>query len=328
MKREERSIITAVAIIVTAIAIVAIVGELTLGKESNIIQGNAEATEFRVSSKVPGRILRILVKEGDHVEAGDTVALLEAPDITAKLMQARAVEQAAAALNRQVDSGLRPQEKQAAYEQWQRAKAATNIAQKTFTRVNNLYNAGVVTEQKRDEAQAALNAATAAEEAAKALYSLALQGADSEERSIAGWKLRQAEGAVDEVASYASETVLTAIQRGEVSAIYPSVGELVGAGAPIMEIAYLDEMWISFNIREDNLRNYSIGDTATAYIPALDRHVGVEIYFMKDLGTYAVWRATRTTGEYDVKTFEVRARPLEKVDGFYPGMSVIMDEKE
>ncbi len=328
MKKEEKSIIAAVAIIVIAIAIVAIIGELTLSKESNIIQGNAEATEFRVSSKVPGRILRILVKEGDHVEAGDTVALLRAPDVTAKLIQARAVEQAAAALNRQVDSGLRPQEKQAAYEQWQRAKAATDIAQKTFTRINNLYNAGVVTEQKRDEAQAALNAATAAEETAKALYSLALQGADSDERSIAQWKLRQAEGAVDEVADYASETVLTAVQSGEVSAIYPSVGELVGAGAPIMNITYLDDMWISFNIREDNLTNYCIGDTARAYIPALDRHVGVEIYFMKNLGTYAVWRATRTTGEYDVKTFEVRARPLEKVDNFYPGMSVLMNTKE
>ena len=328
MKKEEKSIITALSIIVVLIAIVALTGELTLDRNNYTIQGNAEATTFRVSSKVPGRISRILAKEGDWVEAGDTVALLEAPDIRAKLMQAEAVEKAAAAMNRKVDGGLRPQERQAAYEQWQRAKSATSIAQKTFTRVNNLYNAGVTTEQKRDEAQASLNAATAAEEAAKALYSLASQGADNDERLIAEWKLRQAQGAVDEVESYVNETYLTAIQRGEVSAVYPSAGELVGAGAPIMDIAYLDEMWISFNIREDFLRDYNIGDTANAYIPALDRHVGIEIYFMKDLGTYAVWRATRTTGEYDVRTFEVRARPLEKIDGFYPGMSVLMNEKE
>ena len=328
MKKEEKSIITAIAILVAAIALVAVIGQLTLNKDSYIIQGNAEASEFRVSSKVPGRIRRILVKEGDHVEAGDTLALLEAPDVTAKLLQAKAIEEAAAAMNQKVESGLRPQERQAAYEQWQQAKAATEIAQKTFTRVNNLYNAGVVTEQKHDEAQAALSAATAAEEAAKALYTLALQGADSDERRIALWKLRQAQGAVDEVNSFVDETVLTAIQRGEVSAIYPSVGELVGSGAPIMNITYLDEIWIAFNIREDNLKHYNIGDTAKAYIPALDKEIGIEIYFMKDLGTYAVWRATRTTGEYDIKTFEVRARPLEKVDGFYPGMSVIMEKKE
>lgn len=328
MKKEEKSIITALAIIVILIAIIAIIGELTLGKSNYMIQGNAESTEFRVSSKVPGRIRQIFVKEGDYVKAGDTVALLEAPDITAKLIQAEAVEEAAAAMNQKVENGLRTQEKQAIYEQWQRAKAATDIAQKTFTRVNNLYNAGVVTEQKRDEAQASLNAAAAAEEAAKALYSLASQGADKDERRIAEWKLRQAQGGVEEVASYVNETVLTAIQPGEVCAIYPSIGELVGAGAPIMDIAYLDDMWINFNIREDFLKNYNIGDTANAYIPALDKHVGVEIYFMKDLGTYAVWRATRTTGEYDVKTFEVRARPLEKVDNFYPGMSVLMNAKE
>lgn len=328
MKKEEKSIITALAIIVILIAIIAVIGKLTLGKSRYMIQGNAEATEFRVSSKVPGRIRHIFVKEGDYVEAGDTVALLEAPDITAKLIQAEAVEEAAAAMNQKVESGLRTQEKQAVYEQWQRAKAATDIAQKTFTRVNNLYNAGVLTEQKRDEAQASLNAAIAAEEAAKALYSLAKQGADKDERRIAEWKLRQAQGAVEEVASYVNETILTAIQRGEVCAIYPSVGELVGAGAPIMDIAYLDDMWISFNIREDILKNYNIGDTANAYIPALDRNIDVEIYFMKDLGTYAVWRATHTTGEYDIKTFEVRARPLKKVEGFYPGMSVLMNEKE
>ena len=224
MKKEEKSIITALAIIVILIAIIAILGKLTLGKSRYMIQGNAEATEFRVSSKVPGRIRHIFVKEGDYVEAGDTVALLEAPDITAKLIQAEAVEEAAAAMNQKVESGLRTQEKQAIYEQWQRAKAATDIAQKTFTRVNNLYNAGVLTEQKRDEAQASLNAAIAAEEAAKALYSLARQGADKDERRIAEWKLRQAQGAVEEVASYVNETILTAIQRGEVCAIYPSVG--------------------------------------------------------------------------------------------------------
>ena len=328
MKKEEKSIITAISILVAVIAIVALIGELTLDKESNIIQGEAEATEFRVSSKVPGRILRIFVKEGDYVEAGDTVALLEAPDITAKLVQAQAIEQAAAAMNQKVESGVRLQEKQAAYEQWQRAKAATDIAQKTFTRVNNLYNDGVVTEQKRDEAQAALSAATAAEQAAKALYTLALQGADKDERLIAEWKLRQAQGAVEEVYSYVDETVLTAIQSGKVSAIYPSVGELVGAGAPIMNIAYLDDMWISFNIREDKLKNYNLGDTAQVYIPALGKYTKVKFYFMKDLGTYAVWRATRTTGEYDIKTFEIRARPFAKIEGFYPGMSVIMDEKQ
>lgn len=327
MQKEEKNIITALALFIIVIVIIALIGNFTLGEQSDIIQGEAETTEFRVSSKVPGRILRLLVKEGDRVKAGDTVAILEAPDITAKLVQAKAVEKAAFAFNEKVASGVRPQEKQAIYEQWQRAEAAAQIARQTFERVNNLFNEGVVTAQKRDEAEANLKASVAASREAKAMYELARQGADSDEREIAFSKYLQAQGAVEEVDSYIDETRLTAIQDGEVSAIYPTVGELVGAGAPIMDIAYLDELWVSFNMREDLLREFNIGDSVEAYIPALDRHVMLHIYFLKDLGTYAVWRATRTTGEYDIKTFEVRARPAKEIEGLYPGMSVIIEKR-
>ncbi len=324
MHREEKNIITALSLLILSIAAVALIGEFTLGDNSDTIQGEAEATEFRVSSKVPGRLLHLYVKEGDRVKAGDTVATLEAPDITAKLIQAKALEDAAQALNEKVQSGTRPQEKQAAYEQWQRAKAATQIAGKTHARIKNLYNEGVVSAQKYDESTANLEATVAAEKAAEALYNLAQQGADNDERRIAESKYMQAQGAVEEVDSYVNETILTAIRDGEVSAIYPSIGELVGQGAPIMDITYLDEMWVSFNMRENILTQYNIGDTVKVYIPALDMYSTLQIYFLKDLGTYAIWRATRTTGEYDIKTFEVRARPIAKIDGLYPGMSVII----
>lgn len=324
MHKEEKNIITALSLLILSIAAVALIGEFTLGDNSDTIQGEAEATEFRVSSKVPGRLLHLYVKEGDRVKAGDTVATLEAPDITAKLIQAKALEDAALALNEKVQSGTRPQEKQAAYEQWQRAKAATQIAGKTHARIKNLYNEGVVSAQKYDESTANLEATVAAEKAAEALYNLAQQGADNDERRIAESKYMQAQGAVEEVDSYVNETILTAIRDGEVSAIYPSIGELVGQGAPIMDITYLDEMWVSFNMRENILTQYNIGDTVKVYIPALDMYSTLQIYFLKDLGTYAIWRATRTTGEYDIKTFEVRARPIAKIDGLYPGMSVII----
>lgn len=324
MKKEERNIIVTVIILVIIIAVVAIIGEITLGKSSDIIQGEAEATEFRVSSKVPGRILRFFVKEGDSVHAGDTVVTIEAPDVTARLVQAKALEDAAIAMNEKVQQGARPEQKQAIYEMWQKAKAGLDIASKSFDRVKNLYNEGVTTAQKRDEAEAAYNAAQATERAARAEYELAMNGAEIEDKEMTEAKIRQAQGAVKEVDSYINEMALTAMRDGEVSDIFPSVGELVGAGAPIMNIAYLDDMWISFNIREDYIRDYNIGEKTTAYIPALDKSVEVEFYYMKDLGTYAVWRATKTTGEYDIKTFEVRARPTTAVAGLRPGMSVLI----
>ena len=324
MKKDERNIIVVVIILIVIIATVAIIGEITLGRNSDIIQGQAEATEFQVSSKVPGRILHLFVQEGDTVHAGDTVVTLEAPDVTAKLIQAKALEDAAFAMHEKVIQGARPEQKQAAYEMWQKSIAGLDIAKKSFERVKNLYNEGVTTAQKHDEAEAAYNAALATERAAKAQYELTLKGAESEEKEMAQAKYRQAQGAVDEVDSYVNEMVLTAIHDGEISDIFPSVGELVGSGAPIMNIAYLDEMWISFNIREDYLRDYNIGNKTKAYIPAIDKETEVEIYYMKDLGTYAVWHATKTTGEYDIKTFEVRARPTQKVDGLRPGMSVLI----
>lgn len=327
MKREERNIMITAAILIIIIAITAIIGNITLGRTNEIIQGEAEVTEYRVSSKVPGRISKIFVKEGDKVKAGDTVATIEAPDITAKLVQATAMENAAKALNKKVDQGTRPEEKRAAYEMWQKAIAGVNIAQKSFTRINNLYIAGVATAQKHDEAQAALDVALATERAAKAEYELALKGAEIEDKEMSEAKYRQAQGVVEEVDSYINETVLTAVHNGEVSDIFPIEGELVGAGAPIMNIAYIDDMWVSFNMRENELMKYNIGDTTTAYIPALDKHAELVVYYMKDLGTYAVWRATKASGEYDIKTFEVRARPTTAVMGLRPGMSVLIDKK-
>lgn len=324
MQKEERNIIIVVVILVIIIITVALIGEFTLSKTSDMIQGEAEATEYRVSSKVPGRILRFFVKEGDMVQAGDTVVTIEAPDITAQLVQAKALEEAAYAMSKKVEQGARPEQKRAVYEIWQKAQAGLNIAQKTFERINKLYENGVTTAQKRDEAKAALDAAIATEQAAKAEYELAVEGADVEEKNMAIAKYRQAQGAVEEVDAYLNELVLTAVQNGEVSNIYPSVGELVGSGAPIMEITYIDEIWFSFNIREDELPNYKTGNRKSVYVPALNKDVEVEIYYMKDMGTYAVWRATKSNGEYDIKTFEVRARPLVKTEGLRPGMSALM----
>lgn len=120
------------------------------------------------------------------------------------------------------------------------------------------------------------------------------------------------------------ENVQIATQEGEVSEIYPKVGELVGMGSPIMTISIVNDMWGTFNIREDQLKGKKIGDVFTAFIPALNKDVKVKIYYIKDEGTYAVWKATKTAGQYDLKTFEVKVRPLEHVDGLRPGMSLIV----
>ena len=324
-KSQNSNMLLAFLTLLGVIALVAVVGFFMLRKGPEIIQGQAEVDEYRVSSKVPGRILEFRVKEGQTVQAGDTLAILEAPDIAAKMEQARAAEAAAQAQNEKAIKGARQEQIQAAYEMWQKAQAGVDIAEKSYKRVKNLFEQGVMPAQKLDEVTAQRNAAIATEKAAKAQYTMAKNGAEREDKLAAAALVERAKGAVAEVESYVKETFLIAQAAGEVSEIFPKVGELVGTGAPIMNIAILKDMWVTFNVREDLLKNLTMGAEFEAIVPALDnKAIKLKVDYMKDLGTYAAWKATKTTGQFDLKTFEVRARPMEIVEGLRPGMSVII----
>lgn len=325
-KSQHSNVVLAFFTLVAVIVIVSVIGFFTLGKGPEIIQGQAEATEYRVSSKVPGRILKYFVTEGDKVKAGDTLAILEAPDVMAKLLQAQAAEQAAMAMNQKANKGTRAEQLQAAFEMWQKAKAGLEIAEKSYKRVNNLYEQGVISEQKRDEAKAQYEAMKATEKAANAQYTMAKNGAQAEDKAMAAAQVERAKGAVAEVSSYINETYLVASADGEVTEIFPKVGELVGTGAPIMNVAQMDDMWVTFNVREDLLKDFTVGGEIKAYIPALEKDAVLKVYYMKDLGSYAAWKATKTTGQFDLKTFEVRAKAVETVENLRPGMSAIIEK--
>lgn len=323
-KKQNSSIIWALVCLVIIIAAFALTGIFLSNKSPEYIQGQMEAAEYRVSSKVPGRILYFNVKEGDYVKAGDTLAVLEAPEVSAKLMQAQAAEAAATAVKEKADRGVRAEQLQSAYEMWQKAKAGLEIAEKSYNRVNRLFEDGVMSAQKRDEAYANYQAMQATEKAAHAQYQMAKNGAQREDREAAAAQVNMAKGAVKEVSSYINETVLTALADGEVSEIFPHRGELVGTGAPIMNVTMLSDKWATFNVREDLLSDMQVGTEFTAFIPAYNKDIKLKVTYMKDRGSYAAWKATKTTGQFDLKTFEVRAIPTEDVKGLRPGMSVII----
>ena len=325
-KSQHNNILLAILGFVLVVAIVAAIGYFTLDRGENIIQGEVEVAEYRISSKVPGRILEIRVKEGDFVHAGDTVAILEAPEVNAKKAQAQSVEQAAAALSDMAQAGARQEQIAGAKEMWQKAEVGVDIAKKSYERVQHLFEEGVVTAQKRDEVLAQYQSAQATAKAAKSQYDMAVNGARNEEKRAAAAQVNQARGAIQEVNSYLRETIQIAQADGEVSSVYPKVGELVGTGAPIMTISMMDDLWGTFNVREDQLKGMKVGDTFTAYSPAFDKELQMKVYYIKDEGSYAVWKATKSTGQYDLKTFEVKARPVKAFDGLRPGMSLIIKE--
>ena len=325
-KIQHNNILLAIAGFALVVIIVALIGFFALGRDPELIQGQVEVSEYRVSSKVPGRILEIRVKEGDIVKAGDTLAILDAPDVRAKMTQAHGAEGAAAALELKAQNGARQEQIQGAFQMWQQALAGLEISKKSYDRIQRLFDEGVVSAQQRDEVYAKYKAMEAQEKAAKSQYDMAVNGARREDKLAAQAQVNRARGAVQEVNSYINEMVQIAQMDGEVSDIYPKVGELVGTGSPIMTISLMNDMWGSFNVREDQLHGLAVGSTFKAFVPAFDKEIEMKVYYLKDQGSYAVWKATKANGEYDLKTFELKARPVEKFDGLRPGMSLIIKD--
>ena len=260
-----KRILLMVAVFTLAIVAIGLIGTLAFKSEPEVIQGYVEVSEYRVSSKVPGRVLELRVKEGDYVKVGDTLAILDAPDVKAKLAQAQSAESAATAMD-----------------QMAQVKAA------------------------------------------KSQYDMAVNGARREEKLAAAAQVNRAKGAVQEVSSYINETMQIAQKEGEVSDVFPKVGELIGTGSPIMNISILDDMWGTFNVREDQLNGMQVGSTITAFVPAFNKEIKMKVYYIKDQGSYATWKATKANGQYDLKTFEVKARPIKPFEGLRPGMSLII----
>lgn len=313
-----------VAVFTLAIVAIGLIGTLAFKSEPEVIQGYVEVSEYRVSSKVPGRVLELRVKEGDYVKVGDTLAILDAPDVKAKLAQAQSAESAASAMDQMANNGARREQINGAFALLQQAKAGLEIAQKSYNRVQRLYDEGVMSAQKRDEAFANYKALEAQVKAAQSQYDMAVNGARREEKLAAAAQVNRAKGAVQEVNSYINETMQLAQKEGEVSDVFPKVGELIGTGSPIMNISILDDMWGTFNVREDQLNGMQVGSTITAFVPAFNKEIKMKVYYIKDQGSYATWKATKANGQYDLKTFEVKARPIKPFEGLRPGMSLII----
>lgn len=324
VKRENRNLMIALGVVVVLFIVFAILGFLFLNKPEEVIEGQADATSVTISGKLPGRVVEIMVKEGDMVKAGDTLVHIHSSLAEARLYQAQSAEAAAESQNRKIDAGTRRQIVQGAHDMLRQAEAAVEIAKKTYNRLDNLYKENVVSEQKRDEAKAAYDAAVAAAGAARSQYNLAVAGAQKEDKQTAQAMVNVAKGGVREVESLLEDQYLTAPCDGQIDQIYPEVGELVSLGTPIMDLLKVQDKWITFNVREELLPDFKMGKKVKVMIPALDKkEIEAEVYYIRDMGSYATWRATKATGQWDSRTFEVKARPVDTVADLRPGMTAV-----
>lgn len=323
--KKEYNLVAGILAVLGIILFITIIGYFVTKPMPEVIQGEVEATEYRVSGKVPGRIEEFYVVEGQHISKGDTVVHIDSPEVRAKLAQAQGAVNAAKAQNQKAIKGARKEQITGAYELWQQAKIQEDVMKKSFDRVQKLFDEKVISAQKYDETKARYEASVAQCKAAKSQYDMAVNGASAEDKEAAKALVERALGAMQEVEGYLGELYLTSPANGVVSETFPKTGELVGTGAPIMTITDLSDMWFTFNVREDRLSGMEIGTEITVKIPALGmKEIEARISYVAVRDSYATWRATKTTDMYDAKTFELRAVPAGNTDGLYPGMTAII----
>ena len=285
---------------------VSVIGMSLMSRQPMVLQGQVEATEIRISGKLPGRVDSFLVQEGDWVKAGDTLVVINSPTIEAKYRQVNALEQVAQEQNKKIDAGTRRQIIATALQLWNKTQSDLTLAQTTYQRILTLYKDSVVTSQRKDEVEAMYKAAQAAERAAYQQYQMAVDGAQSEDRAAARSLVDAARSTVDEVSALLVDSRLTAPEDGQIATIFPKRGELVAPGTPIMSLVVMSDAHVVLNIREDLMPQFKMGGTFKADIPALDKKdIEFRIYYISPLGSFATWKSTKQTGSYDMQTFEL-----------------------
>lgn len=328
-KKKSYNLLIGIAALLATVVAVSVIGYLVSKPDPYVIQGEAEATEYKVSGKVPGRIEQFFASEGEFVHKGDTLVEIDSPEVRAKLAQAMAIRSAAEAQKDKAMTGARKEQIAGAYQIWQQARINEDIMRKSYERMKRLHEQKVISEQKYDESEAMYKAAKATCAAAKSQYDLAVSGARKEDKETAVALVDQANAALEEVRSYLGELYLVSPADGVISARFPKAGELVGQGSPIMTVTDLDDIWFTFSIREDMLEGMMTGDELTLTIPALGkRQYRARVTYISALESYATWRAAKDTGGFDARTFEVRAVPCGPIEGLRPGMSALVTGRQ
>ncbi len=322
MKKNKSIIILSVPVIIAVIAIVVLIANAS-SPEENFITGIIETTDVDVASKIPGRIDTIFVSEGDMVKKGQVLARLESKELDAKLEQARGMMNAAKSKMDMAHNGARPEEKAAVEKLYFQSKHQFELAEKTWTRIQSLYNDKVISTQEKDQVEFQYKAAKEQMDAAKAKYEMVIKGARYEEINGADALFYQAQSGFNEAMAYHQELELIAPITGEVSKKITDAGEIIASGYPLFTISDLNDNWVVLQIKEDQMAEIKKGKKFTGIVPALG-NLKVDFYvsYISSMADFASWKPTHQKGEFDIKTFEVRLRPATPVDGLRAGMTV------
>lgn len=326
MSNNKKYIAIAFVVVLLLVVIISTIGIIGMGNKPEILQGQIESTEIRISGKIPGRIDNFYVKEGQNVSKGDTLVVINSPEFWAKYDQVNSLGNVAVYENQKIEEGTRKQIVETVRQLWNKTKSDLDLAKTTYNRINTLHKDSVVTTQRKDEAEALYKAAQAAERAAYQEYQMALDGARKQDKESSKSLVDAAKSTIQEISILLEDTKLIAPESGQISVIYPKRGELIGPGTPIMSLVVLEDAHVVLNVREDLMPNFTIGGKFKGDVPSVGgKDIEFEIYYISPLGSYATWKSTKQVGSYDMRTFEIKARPTQKVGDLRPGMSVLVN---
>lgn len=290
------------------------------------LQGEVEVNRVDVAARVQGRASEINYNVGDNVKQGDVLAILSSPALMAQRDLVQSQLDVAIA-NRNITYSTRQETIDAQKAALEKAQADLLLAKQSYDRLQQLSEKNLISKQQYDEASNQLAVAERARDAAKANYDLTVNGNSAEAKALADAQVKQAQSALEQINVEVKELTVVSPIDGQITNRIAEIGQLYNPGTPLFSLVNLDDAWVTFNVREDWLNNAKVGDVYKITIPALKKQISVEITAINALGSYANWRATKATGDFDLKTFEVRAKPVEKVEGLRPGMSATISWK-
>lgn len=325
MKITNKILVISFAVILLTILTLSILGIFLMRDKDIVLQGQIEAEEYNISGLLPGRIEDIYVKKGERVKKGDTLIHIISKEVIAEYEAQKALENAASLQSEKLDSGSRKQLISIAKELWDGTKADLKLAKTTFERIKILYEDSIVSLQRRDEVEAIYKSALAAERAAYYQYQIAVEGAQEQDKASAKAMATAAQNNSEVVKALLNDSKLTSPISGEVATIALNKGELSSIGTSIMTIVDIENPYLVINVREDLLIYFKMGDDILCEIPALRLNdIPFTINHIAPLGSFATWKATKDTGGYDLKTFEIQAVPKYKINNLRPGMTILV----
>lgn len=325
MKISNKIIFIIFIIIMILILTISIIGIVMMKDNDVVLQGQIEAEEYNISGLLPGRVEHIYVRKGQKVERGDTLIHIISKEVIAEYDVQKELENVALLQSDKIDLGSRKELISIAKQLWEGAKADLNLSKTTYERIMILYNDSIISRQRRDEVEALYKSSQAAERAAYYQYQLALEGAQEQDKASAKAMAMAAHNNVEVVNALLKDSKLTSPITGEVASIALNKGELSSVGTSLMTITDIENPYLIINVREDLLVHFKIGNDILCEIPALGlKEVPFTINYISPLGSFATWRATKDSGGYDLRTFEIEAVPKIRINDLRPGMSVLI----